>query len=103
MQVGACIVSEENVILGIGYNGFPRGCADTKLPWAKLSQSGNALDTKYPYVCHAELNAVLNKNSASLHGAVQFADSCRELWHKDRRLSVSAMEAKSHMPCSVCM
>ena len=70
-QVGACIVSADNVILGIGYNGFPRGCPDTKLPWAKLSRSNNALDTKYPYVCHAELNAVLNKNAATLHGAVR--------------------------------
>ena len=69
-QVGACIVSKERVILGIGYNGFPRGCPDTELPWAKQSMSGNPLDTKYPYVCHAELNAILNKNTASLEGAV---------------------------------
>ena len=46
MQVGACIVSAENVILGIGYNGFPRGCSDTELPWAKLSHDGDVLQTK---------------------------------------------------------
>jgi dCMP deaminase len=64
-------VSREQVILGIGYNGFPRGCPDAALPWAKLSRSGNPLETKYPYVCHAELNAILNKNTASLQGAVR--------------------------------
>jgi dCMP deaminase len=57
-QVGACIVDSKNVILGIGYNGFPRGCGDHQLPWAKKSARGR-LGTKYPYVvrcaacCHA--------------------------------------------------
>ncbi|MEW5307253.1 MAG: hypothetical protein WDW36_009661 [Sanguina aurantia] len=68
-QVGACIVSAEQVILGIGYNGFPRGCPDSTLPWAKKSASGDPLDTKYPYVVHAEANALLNKNAASVKGA----------------------------------
>lgn len=63
-------MSSDQIILGIGYNGFPRGCPDAELPWAKCSRSGSPLDTKYPYVCHAELNAILNKNTASLHGAV---------------------------------
>ena len=45
-QVGACIVSQDQIILSIGYNGFPRGCPDMKLPWAKLSHSNNPLDTK---------------------------------------------------------
>ena len=70
VQVGACIVSQDQIILGIGYNGFPRGCSDSELPWAKLSRNNDPLDTKYPYVCHAELNAILNKNTASLQGAV---------------------------------
>nr|XP_016495899.1 PREDICTED: deoxycytidylate deaminase-like isoform X1 [Nicotiana tabacum] len=47
-QVGACLVSQNGVILGIGYNGFPRGCSDDKLPWAKKSRNGNPLETKYP-------------------------------------------------------
>ncbi|XP_031372720.1 deoxycytidylate deaminase isoform X1 [Punica granatum] len=67
-QVGACLVSENGVILGIGYNGFPRGCSDDKLPWAKKSKTGNPLETKYPYVCHAEVNAILNTNHASAAG-----------------------------------
>ena len=70
-QVGACIVDREsNKILGIGYNGFPRGCVDNRLPWAK---TGNWLDTKYPYVCHAELNAIMNKNSASVDGSILYS------------------------------
>ncbi|XP_030458037.2 uncharacterized protein LOC115678754 isoform X1 [Syzygium oleosum] len=67
-QVGACLVSQNGIILGIGYNGFPRGCSDDKLPWAKKSKSGDPLDTKYPYVCHAEVNAILNTNHASAAG-----------------------------------
>ncbi|GAQ84843.1 Deoxycytidylate deaminase [Klebsormidium nitens] len=67
-QVGACIVSQERIILGIGYNGFPRGCSDDQLPWAKSSKDGDLLKTKYPYVCHAELNAILNRNHASAPG-----------------------------------
>ncbi|CAN1318282.1 Deoxycytidylate deaminase [Linum perenne] len=67
-QVGACLVSENGVILGIGYNGFPRGCSDDKLPWAKKSKNGDPLETKYPYVCHAEVNAILNTNHASAAG-----------------------------------
>ena len=56
-QVGACIVSKDNRILSIGYNGAPNGFDDDKFPWAR---EGENLNTKYPYVCHAELNAILN-------------------------------------------
>uniref|UniRef100_A0A8C5Q5M9 Deoxycytidylate deaminase n=1 Tax=Leptobrachium leishanense TaxID=445787 RepID=A0A8C5Q5M9_9ANUR len=63
-QVGACIVNSENKIVGIGYNGMPNGCHDDVLPWGRTAQ--NKLDTKYPYVCHAELNAIMNKNSADV-------------------------------------
>ena len=70
-QVGACIVNKEQIILGIGYNGFPRGCTDQDLPWAKVSESGNPLDTKFPYVCHAEMNAILNSNNTNLRGSVR--------------------------------
>ncbi|XP_009383318.1 uncharacterized protein LOC103971094 [Musa acuminata AAA Group] len=67
-QVGACLVSQDDIILGIGYNGFPRGCSDDKLPWAKKSINGDPLETKYPYVVHAEVNAILNTNHASAAG-----------------------------------
>lgn len=68
-QVGACIVSRDNIIQGIGYNGFPRGCSDHRLPWSKCSGDGDILKTKYPYVVHAEANALLNKNSAMVDGS----------------------------------
>lgn len=56
-QVGACIVNRDNKIVGVGYNGFPQGCSDDEFPWHR---DGEFLETKYPYVCHAELNAILN-------------------------------------------
>jgi dCMP deaminase len=65
-QVGACIVNQYNKIVGIGYNGFPIGCDDDSLPWDKSSSSAN--ETKYPYVVHAEANAILN-STKDLHGA----------------------------------
>lgn len=56
-QVGACIVSNDNRILSIGYNGAPNGFCDENFPWGR---DGDNLNTKYPYVCHAEMNAILN-------------------------------------------
>ncbi|WOO89984.1 dCMP deaminase family protein [Mollicutes bacterium LVI A0078] len=64
-QVGACIVDAEKKIIGIGYNGLPIGIDDDLFPWGK---EGDFLDTKYPYVCHAELNAILN-STKNLKGA----------------------------------
>ena len=60
-QVGACIVSENNKILSTGYNGMPIGCNDDEMPWEREAEKPN--DTKYPFVCHAELNAILNSPS----------------------------------------
>jgi dCMP deaminase len=57
-QVGSCIVNVDNRIIGIGYNGFPSGISDNDLPWGNNDKSINK--TKYPYVVHAELNAILN-------------------------------------------
>ncbi|GMF44766.1 unnamed protein product [Phytophthora fragariaefolia] len=83
------IVNPERKIVGIGYNGFPNGCGDDDLPWARDSETNSPLDTKYPvrlfvvspsgltrlsvhgwiqYVCHAEMNAILNKNSTDVKG-----------------------------------
>ncbi len=64
-QVGACIVNQRNKIVGAGYNGLPIGCNDDDFPWDK---QGNFLDTKYPYICHAELNAILNNIGMDLQG-----------------------------------
>lgn len=63
-QVGACIVSPENVIISTGYNGMPKGCSDDEYPWERTGE-----ETKYPYVVHAELNAILNANGRSLQGS----------------------------------
>ncbi len=68
-QVGACIVNNDNKILSVGYNGMPIGCHDDKMPWTSM---GGNLDTKYFYVCHAELNAILNYDRGSLKGAKMY-------------------------------
>ena len=62
-QVGACIIDENKKIVGIGYNGFPTGCSDDILPWSKHNKCW--LKNKYPYVVHAEANAILNKHNIS--------------------------------------
>ena len=63
-QVGACIVSGENIIISTGYNGMPKGCSDDEFPWDREGEQ-----TKYPYVVHAELNAILNANGRDLRGS----------------------------------
>ena len=63
-QVGACIVSQDNIIISTGYNGMPKGCSDDEFPWERAGE-----ETKYPYVVHAELNAILNANGRSLKGS----------------------------------
>ena len=65
-QVGACIVNNENKILSLGYNGMPVGCNDDFMP---LGRDGKPIDTKYMYVCHAEMNAILNCPMGALSGA----------------------------------
>ena len=65
-QVGACIVSEDNKILSMGYNGFPTGCSDEEFPW---DREGDMVHSKYAYVTHSELNAILNYRGGSLKGA----------------------------------
>ena len=65
-QVGACIVSGDNKILSMGYNGFPWGCSDDEFPWRR---EGDPLEKKYFYSTHSELNAILNYRGGSLEGA----------------------------------
>lgn len=78
-QVGACIVSEDNKILSMGYNGLPRGCSDDEFPWVRKGE--DELDTKYLYSTHSELNAILNYRGGSLEGAKLYV---------------------SHFPCNEC-
>jgi dCMP deaminase len=68
-QVGACIIDGDKRILSTGYNGFPKGCSDDEYPWNRDESLG---ETKYQYVVHAELNAILNASGKSLSGATVY-------------------------------
>ena len=68
-QVGACIVGSDKRVLTIGYNGLPAGCSDDEFPWER---EGDPLDTKYFYVCHAEMNAILNSGHSDLRGSIVY-------------------------------
>lgn len=68
-QVGACIVSPDNKILSMGYNGFPMRCSDDDFPWAR---EGDGIENKYYYTTHSELNAILNYRGGSLEGAKMY-------------------------------
>lgn len=68
-QVGSCIVNSEKKILSMGYNGMPRCCSDDEFPW---DRSGDPLNSKYLYVCHAELNAILNCYSGNVRGCTVY-------------------------------
>ena len=63
-QVGACIVNDDNIIVSTGYNGMPRGCSDDEYPWERAGEN-----TKYPFVVHAELNAILNSGGRDVRGS----------------------------------
>jgi dCMP deaminase len=65
-QVGACIIDKDKRILSTGYNGFPHGCSDDEFPWNRDETRG---ETKYQFVVHAELNAILNASGKSLAGS----------------------------------
>ncbi len=67
-QVGAVIVDQEHKVVGIGYNGLPIGCSDDEFPW---DREGGMLETKYAFVVHAELNAILN-STRDLHGCTLY-------------------------------
>ena len=69
-QVGACIVNSEKRILSMGYNGMPKHCSDDEFPW---DRDGSPLSSKYLFVCHAELNAILNCNSGSVKGCTVYS------------------------------
>lgn len=68
-QVGCCIISDDHKILSMGYNGLPKGCDDDVFPW---DREGDALETKYPFVVHSELNAILNFRGGTLEGSTLY-------------------------------
>lgn len=83
-KIGACIVDSHNRIVGIGYNGFPRGCPDDEFPQARgRDEQGNMLrlyDSKHAYMVHAEANAILNSMGRDMQGATLYTSmaSCNE-------------------------
>ena len=96
-QVGACIVNKEKRIVGIGYNGFPRGVEDDQFPWDKKEEW---LDSKYPYVVHAEPNAILNA-TVSLVGSTLYVtlfpcNECAKLIIQSGVKEVVFLEDKYH-------
>ena len=96
-QVGACIVDRKNRIIGIGYNGFPNGCSDDEFPWDSKAEH---LDTKYPYVCHAELNAISN-SFGDLSGATMYVtlfpcNECAKLIIQSGISSIEYLSDKYH-------
>ena len=68
-QVGACIVNPDKRILSMGYNGMPRCCSEDEFPWDK---NDDPLNSKYLYVCHAELNAILNCAVGGVRGCAVY-------------------------------
>lgn len=68
-QVGCCIVSSNNRILSMGYNGLPNGCSDDEFPWERETADADPCACKYVYVTHAEMNAILNYRGGSLEGS----------------------------------
>lgn len=107
-QVGACIVDAHNVIVGLGYNGFPRGCHDDRLPWQR---EGALLETKYAYVVHAEANAIMNANGpvagCRMYVALFPCNECAKMiiqsgitevvYHSDKYADVDAFRASRNM------
>lgn len=113
--VGACIVSSDNKILSLGYNGMPIGISDDEYPWER---EGDFLDTKYPYVCHAELNALLNYTGSQLRGAKVYVTlfPCNEctkaliqsgisevIYGEDKYADSDSVQASKRMMASVGM
>ncbi len=108
-QVGACIIDGDKRILSTGYNGFPKGCSDDEFPWNRDEDAG---ETKYQYVVHAELNAILNASGKKLAGATLYVGlfPCNEcakaiiqsgitevVYLSDKYHSTSAMTASRKM------
>ncbi|MBQ2597346.1 MAG: dCMP deaminase family protein [Oscillospiraceae bacterium] len=109
-QVGACIVSQDNKILSMGYNGFPNGCSDEDFPWNR--ESADPYDNKYFYTTHSELNAILNYRGGSLEGSKLYVTlfPCNEcakaliqsgirtvIYAEDRYANTSATRASKRM------
>ena len=95
-QVGCCIVSQDNKILSMGYNGLPKGCSDDEFPWVREGE--DPLKTKYVYTVHSELNAILNFRGGSLEGAKLYVS----LFPCNECAKANMMEAQLYRHLCVC-
>lgn len=110
-KVGAVIVRRDHRVVGIGYNGFPNGCEDDAFPWCR---EGAFADTKYPYVVHAELNAILNSiqslQGCSIYVSLFPCNECakaiiqsgitRIVYESDKYADSDATKASKRMLCA---
>ena len=102
-QVGACIVSKDNKILSMGYNGFPIGCSDDEFPWGKENEKDDPYNAKYFYSTHSELNAILNYRGGSLEGSKLYVTlfPCNEcatlIYGSDKYADTPAVRASKRM------
>ncbi len=96
-QVGACIVDDKKHIIGIGYNGMPSGCSDDDFPWENKAEY---LDTKYPYVCHAEVNSIINcfgnLNGATIYVTLFPCNECAKLIIQSGITNIEYLNDKYH-------
>ena len=91
-QVGACIVSQDNIILSTGYNGLPNGCSDDEFPWERQGE-----ETKYPYVVHAELNAILNSGGRECAKAIIQSGIREVIYLSDKYADTDNVRASKRM------
>ena len=57
-QVGACIVSQDNIILSTGYNGMPKGCSDDVYPWDRILLIFILLRRSWVFLLHGEYGTI---------------------------------------------
>lgn len=104
-QVGACIKNVDNKVVAAGYNGLPIGCSDDTYPWTKNTE--NPLDNKHMYMCHAELNAILSKNSADVKNCTMYVTlfPCNEctkvIIQSQIREIIYLSDKHSHKPATI--
>ena len=79
-----CVIVDPNTKkqIAMGYNGFPKGIDESHLTWNKDRNQGIE-NTKYPYVVHAEANALMNAyqsvSGADVYVTLQPCSECVKL------------------------
>jgi hypothetical protein len=78
-QVGACVVNQDNRIVGIGYNGMPNHCNDDELPWSKTAES--KLENKYLYGKKSVQSGSRSSDENYQFFIIQKINADIKLWH----------------------